>query len=242
MAGERLTSAASCLAACECRSTESFPERTDAAVTSDTPLQQLLRAVVRFWWVARSESCWPGSSSRSRPTHVTLGSRRSSRRARSSTYSASTQLLITSKGEPYLSSTNVNAKIINLGRTRRRPSTTGTATGTQQASTYDSGGGADGDLQRLVEIAEQPAPARDERHRHPPAQQAVRAHQRHRHRRQPLRLLRRRRLPRGPAPVHQDHGHRQHAAGRDRHHQPDRAGVQAAGSRAGRRSTRSRTR
>ena len=69
-----------------------------------------------------------------------------------STYSASTQLLITSKGEPYLSSTNVNAKIIKLPDSTT-PGTTGTTSIPQQNSTYDSGSGADGDLQRLVEIA-----------------------------------------------------------------------------------------
>jgi hypothetical protein len=69
-----------------------------------------------------------------------------------STYSASTQLLITSKGEPYLSSTNVNAKIIKLPDSTTT-STTGTTSAPQQNSTYDSGSGADGDLQRLVEIA-----------------------------------------------------------------------------------------
>jgi hypothetical protein len=61
-------------------------------------------------------------------------------------------LLITSKGEPYLSSTNVNAKIIKLPDSTT-PGATGTAATPQQNSTYDSGSGADGDLQRLVEIA-----------------------------------------------------------------------------------------
>ena len=100
-----------------------------------------------------SESLLAGLVFTSRDYNVTLGFPPKLEARSQPTYCASTQLLITSKGEPYLSSTNVNAKIINLAGLRRRPDTTGTATGTQQTSTYDSGSGADGDLQRLVEIA-----------------------------------------------------------------------------------------
>jgi hypothetical protein len=121
-------------------------------VTSDTPLQQLLRAVVRFWWVALLGIVLAGVAFTFATYRVTMGVPPKLESRSHSTYSASTQLLITSKGEPYLSSTNVNAKIIKLPDSTA-PSTTGTATAPQQNSTYDSGSGADGDLQRLVEIA-----------------------------------------------------------------------------------------
>src|SRR6476620_5063163 len=127
-----------------------FPERTDAAVTSDTPLQQLLRAVVRFWWVALLGIVLAVLAFTFATYRVTMSFPPKLEARAHSTYSASTQLLITSKGEPYLSSTNVNAKIIKLPDSTTA-STTGTATGTQQNSTYDSGSGADVDLQRLVE-------------------------------------------------------------------------------------------
>src|SRR6185312_7107295 len=84
---------------------------------------------------------------------VTLGMPPAFEARAHSKYTASTQLLITSKGEPYLSSTNVNSKIISL-LDSSATGTNGTATGTTtQNSTYDSGGGADGDLSRLVEIS-----------------------------------------------------------------------------------------
>jgi hypothetical protein len=121
-------------------------------VTSDTPFQQLLRAVVRFWWVALLGIVL-ALLAFTFATYRVSGGFPPKLEARShSTYSASTQLLITSKGEPYLSSTNVNAKIIKLPDSTTA-STTGTAGTPQQNSTYDSGSGADGDLQRLVEIA-----------------------------------------------------------------------------------------
>lgn len=121
-------------------------------MTSDTPLQQLLRAVVRFWWVALLGIVLAVLAFTFATYRVTMSFPPKLEARAHSTYSASTQLLITSKGEPYLSSTNVNAKIIKLPDSTTA-STTGTATGTQQNSTYDSGSGADGDLQRLVEIA-----------------------------------------------------------------------------------------
>jgi hypothetical protein len=121
-------------------------------VTSDTPLQQLLRALVRFWWVALIGIVLAGLAFTFATYRVTMGFPPKLEARSKSTFSASTQLLITSKGEPYLSSTNVNAKIVKLpGSTTT--STTGAPTGTQPNSTYDSGSGADGDLQRLVEIA-----------------------------------------------------------------------------------------
>ena len=128
------------------------PERTDAAVTSETPIQQMLRALVRFWWVAIVGMLLAGIVFVYATYNVTLGVPPKLEARSQPTYSASTQLLITSKGEPYLSSANTSAKIVDLGDTTTTD-TTGTTTGTQQASTYDSGGGPDGDLQRLVEIA-----------------------------------------------------------------------------------------
>ena len=63
-------------------------------------------------------------------------------------------MLITSKREPYLSATNVNAKIVHLPSSDTSGvGTTGTNGTAAQTSTYDSGSGADGDLARLVEIA-----------------------------------------------------------------------------------------
>ena len=120
-------------------------------MTSDTPLQQLLRAVVRFWWVALLGIVL-ALLAFTFATYTVSGFPPKLHARSHSTYSASTQLLITSKGEPYLSSTNVNAKIIKLPDSTT-PGTTGTAATPQQNSTYDSGSGADGDLQRLVEIA-----------------------------------------------------------------------------------------
>jgi hypothetical protein len=128
------------------------PERTDAAVTSETPIQQMLRALVRFWWVAIVGILLAGVVFVYATYNVTLGVPPKLEARSQPTYSASTQLLITSKGEPYLSSANTSAKIVSLGDTTTTD-TAGTTTGTQQTSTYDSGGGPDGDLQRLVEIA-----------------------------------------------------------------------------------------
>ena len=132
-----------------------------------------------------------------------------------STYSASTQLLITSKGEPYLSSTNVNAKIIKLPDSTDAPAPRARRTAPQQNSTYDSGSGADGDLAAPGRDRELAAPARDQRHGHPPAQQAVPAHQRQRHAVNPYAFSGAGGFREGPLPVHQDHGHGRHAAGRD---------------------------
>jgi hypothetical protein len=122
-------------------------------VTSDTPLQQLLRAIARFWWVALVGIMLAGLAFVFATYKVTLGIPSEFEARAHSTYTASTQLLVTSKGEPYLSSTNVNSKIVPL-LDSSATGTNGTATGTTtQTSTYDSGGGADGDLARLVEIS-----------------------------------------------------------------------------------------
>jgi len=112
----------------------------------------MLRALVRFWWVAIVGMLLAGIVFVYATYNVTLGVPPKLEARSQPTYSASTQLLITSKGEPYLSSANTSAKIVDLGDTTTTD-TEGTTTGTQQASTYDSGGGPDGDLQRLVEIA-----------------------------------------------------------------------------------------
>ena len=111
----------------------------------------MLRALVRFWWVAIVGIVLAGVVFVFATYTVEMGMPPKLTARAKSTYTSSTQLLITSKGEPYLSSTNVNAKIIPLGSTPTTD-TNGTTT-TQQTSTYDSGSGADGDLQRLVEIA-----------------------------------------------------------------------------------------
>ena len=122
-------------------------------MTSDTPLQQLLRAVIRFWWVALVGIVLAALAFTFATYKVTYAMPPSFESRAHSNYSASTQLLITSKGEPYLSSTNVNSKIVSL-LDSTATGTNGTATGTTtQTSTYDSGGGPDGDLARLVEIS-----------------------------------------------------------------------------------------
>ena len=122
-------------------------------MTSDTPLQQLLRAIVRFWWVAFVGIVLAALAFTFATYKVTFAMPPSFESRAHSTYTASTQLLITSKGEPYLSSTNVNSKIVSL-LDSTATGTNGTATGTTtQTSTYDSGGGPDGDLARLVEIS-----------------------------------------------------------------------------------------
>jgi capsular polysaccharide biosynthesis protein len=111
----------------------------------------MLRALLRFWWVAIAGIVLAGVVFVFATYKVGLGLPPTLTARAHSTYTSSTQLLITSKNEPYLSSTNVNAQTISLGTV----STTDTAGNTtvQQAKTYDSGSGADGDLQRLAEIA-----------------------------------------------------------------------------------------
>ncbi len=154
MAGERLTSPGLVLShGLRDASTEST-ERTEAAVTSDTPLHQLLRALVRFWWVAIVGIVLAVVVFAFATYHVSAGFPPTFESRAQSTYTASTQVLITSKREPYLSATNVNAKIINLPTSDTSGAgTTGTNGTSAQTSTYDSGSGADGDLARLVEIA-----------------------------------------------------------------------------------------
>lgn len=124
-------------------------------MTSDTPLQQLLRALVRFWWVALLGIVLAGIAFTFATYTVKLGLPPKLTARAKSTYSASTQLLITSKRDPNLSAANVNARVIPLGTVTPATGATSTSTGTAatQAYTYDSSGGADGDLQRLDEIA-----------------------------------------------------------------------------------------
>jgi hypothetical protein len=150
MTGERLTSPGLVLSH-GCERAVDRTERTDAAVTNDTHLHQLLRALVRFWWIAIVGIVLAVLVFVLATYKVSAGLPPSFEARAQSTYTASTQVLITSKREPYLSATNVNAKIIPLPNDTSATGTTGTA-GTP-TSTYDSGSGADGDLQRLVEIA-----------------------------------------------------------------------------------------
>jgi hypothetical protein len=112
----------------------------------------MLRALLRFWWVALVGIVLAGVVFVYATYTVELGMPPKLTARAHSTYTASTQLLITSKHEPYLSSTNVNGKTINLG-TVASTDVSGNPTSAQEAKTYDSGGGADGDLQRLAEIA-----------------------------------------------------------------------------------------
>jgi hypothetical protein len=121
-------------------------------VTSETPLQQLLRALVRFWWVALLGIALAGLAFIFATYTVKLEWPPKLTARSQSTYSASTQLLVTSRRDPNLSSTNVNARIVKLPDSTTT-STTGAPTGSTASSTYDSGSGADGDLQRLDEIA-----------------------------------------------------------------------------------------
>jgi hypothetical protein len=111
----------------------------------------MLRALVRFWWVAIVGIVLAGVVFVFATYKVGLGMPPTLTARAQSTYVSSTQLLITSKHDPYLSSTNVNAQTIKLGTV----SSTDTAGNTtvQENKTYDSGSGADGDLQRLAEIA-----------------------------------------------------------------------------------------
>jgi hypothetical protein len=150
MTGERLTSPGLVLSH-GCERAVDGTERTDAAVTNDTHLHQLLRALVRFWWIAIVGIVLAVLVFVLATYKVSAGLPPSFEARAQSTYTASTQVLITSKREPYLSATNVNAKIIPLPNDTSATGTTGTP-GTP-TSTYDSGSGADGDLQRLVEIA-----------------------------------------------------------------------------------------
>jgi capsular polysaccharide biosynthesis protein len=123
-------------------------------VTSDTPFQQLLRALVRFWWVAIVGVVLAGLAFVFATYKVSLGLPPTLTARAQSTYTASTQLLITSKREPYLSANNVNNKVITYPASTDTTTTTGstgTATPTQTYG-YDNSG-ADGDLQRMVEIA-----------------------------------------------------------------------------------------
>ena len=113
----------------------------------------MLRALVRFWWVAILGIALTAVVFIFATYTVKMGLPPKLTARAKSTYSAQTQLLITSKGEPYLSSTNVNAKIIPLGTTQTTNAAGATIGTTTAAKTYDSGSGADGDLQRLVEIA-----------------------------------------------------------------------------------------
>jgi hypothetical protein len=120
-------------------------------VTSDTPLQQLLRALVRFWWVALLGIVLAGLAFTFATYKVKLGLPPKLTARTQPTYNASTQMLVTSKRDPNLSSKNVNAQTIKLNQTT--PGINGAAPTSTETSTYDSGSGADGDLQRLDEIA-----------------------------------------------------------------------------------------
>jgi hypothetical protein len=116
-------------------------------VTSEPPFQQMLHALRRFWWVAFLTVILAGVAFVFATYTVKLGLPPKLTARAQPSYSASTQLLITSKRDPYLSAANVNARIVKY------PTSTTTASGSATAYTYDSSGGADGDLQRLVEIA-----------------------------------------------------------------------------------------
>jgi hypothetical protein len=123
-------------------------------VTSDTPFQQLLRALVRFWWVAIVGILLAGLAFVFATYKVSLGVPPTLTARAQSTYTASTQLLITSKREPYLSANNVNNKVITYPTSTDSSTTTGTTGAVSPTQTYGyDNSGADGDLQRLVEIA-----------------------------------------------------------------------------------------
>jgi hypothetical protein len=117
----------------------------------------MLRALVRFWWVAIVGILLAGLVFVFATFKVTLDVPPTFESRAQSTYTASTQLLITSRRDPYLSAANVNNKVIPFG-----PSSTTTTTTTDkdgnvvttptQTYGYDNSG-PDGDLQRLVEIA-----------------------------------------------------------------------------------------
>jgi hypothetical protein len=113
----------------------------------------MLRALVRFWWVAILGIVLAGLVFVFATYTVEMGVPPKLTARAKSTYTASTQLLITSKRDPYLSAANVNNQIIKYpaGDGTTTDATTGTTT-TPQTYGYDNSG-ADGDLQRLVEIA-----------------------------------------------------------------------------------------
>jgi hypothetical protein len=115
----------------------------------------MLRALVRFWWVAILGIALAGLVFVFATYKVTLGVPPTLEARAQSTYTASTQLLITSKRDPYLSAANVNNKVIRYPTATTATTTTTTATGdTTPTQTYGyDNSGADGDLQRLVEIA-----------------------------------------------------------------------------------------
>jgi hypothetical protein len=113
----------------------------------------MLRALVRFWWVAIVGIALAGLVFVFATYKIAVGLPPTLTARAHSTYTASTQLLITSKRDPYLSAANVNNKVIKYPTVD--PTTTTTTTGTTvptQTYGYDNSG-ADGDLQRLVEIA-----------------------------------------------------------------------------------------
>jgi hypothetical protein len=112
----------------------------------------MLRALVRFWWVAIVGILLAGLVFVFATYRVTLGAPPKLEARSQPTYSASTQLLITSKRDPYLSAANVNNKVIKLNS--KDETVVDPATGEPVAPTYGyDNSGADGDLQRLVEIA-----------------------------------------------------------------------------------------
>jgi hypothetical protein len=154
MAGERLKSPCPASSPPASRNPRD-PEGTDAAVTSETPLQQMLRALVRFWWVTILGIGLAGLVFVFATYKVTLGVPPKLEARSQPTYAASTQLLITSKRDPYLSAANVNNRVIKFPSADSSTSgttTTGGTTAPTQTYGYDNSG-ADGDLQRLVEIA-----------------------------------------------------------------------------------------
>ena len=122
-------------------------------MTSDTPLQQLLRAVVRFWWVALLGIVLAGLA-------FTFA-----------TYTRDDGVPAEARGALAFDLQRVDAaadheqgRAVPLVHERQRQdhqaaglddgrAPPGTTNAPQQNSTYDSGSGADGDLQRLVEIA-----------------------------------------------------------------------------------------
>jgi hypothetical protein len=116
----------------------------------------MLRALVRFWWVALLGIVLAGLAFTYATYHVKLGLPPKLTARTQPTYSASTQMLVTSKRDPNLSASNVNAKVIPLGKGTNATVGTATTNGTAATGptyTYDSSGGADGDLQRMDEIA-----------------------------------------------------------------------------------------
>jgi hypothetical protein len=154
MAGERLTSTWRRPPQCPAFAAPlPRPRGLTTPVTSDTPFQQLLRALVRFWWVALLGIVLAGLAFVFATYKVSLGVPPTLTSRTQPSYSASTQLLITSKRDPYLSAANVNARIVHYPSATTTETTATTNGASQQLYTYDSSGGADGDLQRLVEIA-----------------------------------------------------------------------------------------